>query len=235
MEGGWPTGDAARTTTAPMAAGPPVPQEQNVGTGATTNAGNSNAAAGQVEDKVLDEAKLAVIRRVELSEEQREKVVALAKEAEEKGLSGYSDLWPYTQTMLLIEIWGQVFVAHDHVNLKAHHWKSVLEELNKQVQSSIPGAKIYSLQQAHDRIELLKRNHKKEADKKTASGSVTSKWAFFHAMNEILGTSSKVNGVPGAFTGQRAVPMQPKSSNANAQSESQGRAAIIDLDGQTTD
>jgi hypothetical protein len=98
----------------------------------------------------------------------------------------------------------------------------VLEELNKQMELSIPGAKLYSLQQAQDRVELLKKNHKKEADKKTSTGSVASRWvAFFQAMDDILGTSSKVTGVPGAFTGQRAVPYKKASS---------APAATIDLD-----
>jgi hypothetical protein len=123
--------------------------------------------------------------------------------------------------MLLIQIWGQVFVGHNHVDLKARHWKLVLEELNKQVELSIPGAKLYSLQQAQDRVELLKKNHKKEANKKTSTGSVASRWAFFQAVDNILGTSSKVTGVPGAFTGQRAVPYKKASS---------APAATIDLD-----
>ncbi|GAQ90606.1 hypothetical protein KFL_006620010 [Klebsormidium nitens] len=222
MEGAGLAGDAA----IPMAADPATPI---VDVGATTIAESSNAVAAKgsqvADDKVMEGA---APRRVEISEEQREKIVSLAKEAEEKGLAGSSDLWPYVQTMLLIEIWGQIFVAHNHVNLKARHWKAVLEELNKQVQLSIPGAKIYSLQQAQDRIELLKRNHKKEAEKKTATGGVASKWAFFHAMNDILGTSSKVTGVPGAFTGQRAVPVE--AAKGSLTGEAQGKEGTIDLE-----
>jgi hypothetical protein len=110
MEGASPPVDAVQSTATPMAAAPADPQEQNVDAGPQNLAVKSNAEAGsKVDSKGLDGSAPAVVKKVEISGEQREKVVQAAKEAEQNGLSGSSDLWSYLQTMLLIQIWGQVF------------------------------------------------------------------------------------------------------------------------------
>jgi hypothetical protein len=103
MEGASPPVDAVQSTATPMAAAPADPQEQNVDAGPQNLAVKSNAEAGsKVDSKGLDGSAPAVVKRVQISGEQREKVVQAAKEAERRPVRKFrpvavsSDNAPYS-------------------------------------------------------------------------------------------------------------------------------------------
>ncbi|KAH7306759.1 hypothetical protein KP509_22G028400 [Ceratopteris richardii] len=102
-------------------------------------------------------------------------------------------LWDDSHTFTLIKCFEDVYVHIKRGNLRLKDWEQVVNSLNKECGLS------FSCDQVRNRIDTLKKQHKKESTKQNSTGSTPSTWKFYDACESLWGSSPKCIGISGAF------------------------------------
>eukprot|EP00252_Welwitschia_mirabilis_P020250 TRINITY_DN4922_c0_g1_i2.p2 TRINITY_DN4922_c0_g1~~TRINITY_DN4922_c0_g1_i2.p2 ORF type:complete len:437 (-),score=27.30 TRINITY_DN4922_c0_g1_i2:710-2020(-) len=103
------------------------------------------------------------------------------------GGHGRDDCWSEGATNTLIEAWGARYLELNRGNLKQKHWKDVAEAVSsRQNCTKTPKTDV----QCKNRLDTLKKKYKLEKSKIFSTGG-TSKWPFFHKLDELIGPSRK--------------------------------------------
>ncbi|KAL2612767.1 hypothetical protein R1flu_024459 [Riccia fluitans] len=100
---------------------------------------------------------------------------------------GREDCWSEGATFTLIEAWGDRYLELNRGNLKQKHWKDVADAVNNREEGKASKTDV----QCKNRLDTLKKKYKLEKNKVVATGG--SKWAFFEKLDELIGTSRKLN------------------------------------------
>eukprot|EP01018_Ginkgo_biloba_P027736 Gb_19309 [translate_table: standard] len=100
---------------------------------------------------------------------------------------GRDDCWSEGATNTLIEAWGDRYLELNRGNLKQKHWKDVADAVSNRENCSKASKTDV---QCKNRLDTLKKKYKLEKAK-IFSGGGTSKWPFFHKLDELIGPSRK--------------------------------------------
>ncbi|KAH7437430.1 hypothetical protein KP509_05G071400 [Ceratopteris richardii] len=98
-------------------------------------------------------------------------------------------LWDDSHTFTLIKCFEDVYVHIKRGNLRLQDWEQVVNSLNKECGLS------FSCDQVRNRIDTLKKKHKKESTKQNSTGSTPSTWKFYDACESLWGSSPKCIGI----------------------------------------
>lgn len=101
--------------------------------------------------------------------------------------SAREDCWTEAATGVLIDAWGERYLALNRGNLKQQHWKEVADVVNGS--KEMEGRSHKSDMQCKNRIDTVKKKYKLEKSK--MSESSTSRWLFFHKLDYLIRPGSK--------------------------------------------
>lgn len=105
------------------------------------------------------------------------------------GGGGREDCWSEGATGVLIEAWGERYLELSRGNLKQKHWKEVADIVSgREDYTKTPKTDI----QCKNRIDTVKKKYKLEKAK-IAAGGGPSKWVFFEKLDELIGSTAKIN------------------------------------------
>ncbi|KAH7405061.1 hypothetical protein KP509_15G055200 [Ceratopteris richardii] len=95
--------------------------------------------------------------------------------------------------MTLIKCFEEVYLRIRRGNLRTKDWDDVTNAFNKEALVE------FTSDQVRNRIDTLKKQHKKESKKQSMTGSIPSARKFFDLCECIWGATLKVTGLQGAF------------------------------------
>ncbi|KAH7278069.1 hypothetical protein KP509_38G022500 [Ceratopteris richardii] len=95
--------------------------------------------------------------------------------------------------MTLIKCFEEVYLRIRRGNLRTKDWDDVRNSFNKEALVD------FTSDQVRNRIDTLKKQHKKEAKKQSMTGSIPSSLKYFDLCECIWGSTPKVTGLQGAF------------------------------------
>lgn len=114
----------------------------------------------------------------------------------------HRDDWTEVATLILLEIWGNKFLALGRRSLRQKDWTDVAEQvarLGKAVKTDV---------QCRNRIDTLKKKYKHEKQK-LESGGNCSKWPYYENMDALLDTVPRLIGLPCAVDAGQIIRMDP--------------------------
>ncbi|ERN05527.1 trihelix transcription factor ASIL2 [Amborella trichopoda] len=108
--------------------------------------------------------------------------------------SGREDCWSEGATATLIDAWGERYIELNRGNLKQKHWKDVAAAVScREDCTKTPKTDV----QCKNRLDTLKKKYKIEKAK-ILNGATSSKWPFFHRLDQLIGPSKKHSAIANA-------------------------------------
>uniref|UniRef100_A0A7N0ZRF3 Myb/SANT-like DNA-binding domain-containing protein n=1 Tax=Kalanchoe fedtschenkoi TaxID=63787 RepID=A0A7N0ZRF3_KALFE len=95
------------------------------------------------------------------------------------------DCWSEAATSVLIDAWGERYLALSRGNLKQKHWKEVADIVSSS--GEMCGKTPKTDMQCKNRIDTVKKKYKLEKSKMVASASPPCSWPFFHKLEFLIG------------------------------------------------
>ncbi|KAL9661184.1 hypothetical protein QQ045_026006 [Rhodiola kirilowii] len=99
------------------------------------------------------------------------------------------DCWSEAATSILIDAWGERYLALSRGNLKQKHWKEVADIVNGS--REMHGRSPKTDMQCKNRIDTVKKKYKLEKSKIACSDAAISRWPFFHMLDHLIGPATK--------------------------------------------
>ncbi|GAQ93412.1 hypothetical protein KFL_015090010 [Klebsormidium nitens] len=125
----------------------------------------------------------------------RKRVAKGKKNVGEEGNQEPAFKWTDNGIEALIDAWGRRYARLKGGNFTVHHWGGVAEDV-----SALSDCQV-TAQQCQDKLDALKRKHKKAKEDKGKTGSdgkVAKGWKWFDPMDDVIAGRAKSAGVPGA-------------------------------------
>ncbi|KAI5076090.1 hypothetical protein GOP47_0008155 [Adiantum capillus-veneris] len=86
-------------------------------------------------------------------------------------------------------------------SMRNSDWEDLVFAVNQEIKGS------FNPEHARNRIDTLKKVHKKELSKQNSNGSVPSTWIFFDMCDELWGKTPKCSGIAGALDSESHRPV----------------------------
>ncbi|KAH7442177.1 hypothetical protein KP509_03G075100 [Ceratopteris richardii] len=122
-------------------------------------------------------------------------------------------VWDDSHTFTLIKCFEDVYVHIKRGNLRLKDWEQVVNYLNKKCGLS------FSCDQVRNRIDTLKKQHKRESMKQNSTRSTPSTWKLFDACESLWGSSPKCIEISGAFDSDGRQRSQGNAGNKDTSIE----------------
>ncbi|MCO5554250.1 hypothetical protein L7F22_007778 [Adiantum nelumboides] len=101
--------------------------------------------------------------------------------------------WDDKNTHTLLRVYEETWAHIKKGNFRQKDWEDLTLSLNREI------AGTYNPENARNRIDVLKKTHKKELTKQNSSGASPSSWPLFKLCDGLWGKTPKASGIAGAF------------------------------------
>ncbi|CAA2966882.1 trihelix transcription factor ASIL1-like [Olea europaea subsp. europaea] len=112
--------------------------------------------------------------------------------------------WTESETVILLDAWGDRFLKHGRKSLRSEEWQEVSKKVSQE--SKIERTDT----QCRNRLDTLKKKYKKEKMKLGESWGSTSKWVYFKKMDMLLSSGPQQAGLSCGVDSGEYTFMNPK-------------------------
>ncbi|KAI5054869.1 hypothetical protein GOP47_0030014 [Adiantum capillus-veneris] len=102
-------------------------------------------------------------------------------------------IWDDKSTHTLLQLYEEQWSHIKKGNFRPKDWEDLVFAVNREITGS------FNPEHTRNRIDTLKKVHKKELSKQSSTGSVPSTWIFFDMCDALWGKTPKCSGIAGAL------------------------------------
>lgn len=112
--------------------------------------------------------------------------------------------WTESETVILLDAWGDRFLKHGRKSLRSEEWQQVSKKVSQESKFERTDT------QCRNRLDTLKKKYKKEKMKLRESEGSTSKWVYFEKMDMLLSSGPQQAGLSCGVDSGENMFMNPK-------------------------